>query len=780
MPSPRQSRRASAATPDVPPPSYAAASIAAGLVFALYLATLVPSTAMWDTSEYITAAYVLGIPHPPGNPFFVLLGHVFTLLPIARTVAQRINIMAALTSAISAGIWFLVAERVFAQWLATRWQRLMGAAIAALVGATAFTVWDQSVVNEKVYTVSLLFFAVVAWLTVQWCDEAETPRADRLLVLVAFLIGLGYTNHPAGLLIAPAVAVAVLARRPKAFLDWRLMGKCAAALALGVSPFIVEPIRAAQFPALNEGLVTDCTTKFEVSCTLDRETWTRFRDHVQRKQYGEHEIGERQAPITAQVGMYWMYFKWQWLRDPRGQHAMLQGALAAVFLILTLFGGYAHWKYDRRSFWFFGPMIGTVTLALIVYLNFKYGFSQSPELGDSVQREVRDRDYFYLWSFSALSVWIALGLFYLWETIATALGAAAAASENLFANRAAARGWILSAPLLALALVPLIANIGTAPRREQAATRDIAKDMLDSVEPYGILVTVGDNDLFPLWYAQEVEGVRKDVLVVTTALLGTDWYASELMRRPVYQYDSLAGPGVYRGHVWTKPTQPILRMTMAESRTVPEFTPLSAPVVFHKPGTSLLARIDPAKLEYGGLLRSDVFVLHLIADNTDRPVYLSATDGRYGEQLGLQDHLLTQGLARKVVDAAPVATPDTVRVPGDGWLDTSRSLNLWNSFSARETFAKHHGWTDQASLNMPLLYVLRGYYLSEGLALRAGPGDAARSQMVMQQSASIADAIDFAPLARQPANPSAAQPPPDLPAPNGDRPQGVPVPKTDT
>src|SRR3984885_5661880 len=98
-------------------PSYAAAGIAALLVFLLYVVTPAPSTAMWDTSEYITAAYVLGIPHPPGNPFFVLLGHVFTLLPIARTVAQRINIMAALTSAISAGIWFLVAERVFAQWL---------------------------------------------------------------------------------------------------------------------------------------------------------------------------------------------------------------------------------------------------------------------------------------------------------------------------------------------------------------------------------------------------------------------------------------------------------------------------------------------------------------------------------------------------------------------------------------------------------------------------------------------------------------------------------------
>src|SRR5437762_13589307 len=114
-------------------PSYRAAAIAAALVFVLYLITLAPSTAMWDTSEYIVAAYTVGLPHPPGNPFFVLLGRVFAILPIAPTVAQRINLLAALTGASAAGIWFLVTERVLARWLPERWQRLLGASMATLI-----------------------------------------------------------------------------------------------------------------------------------------------------------------------------------------------------------------------------------------------------------------------------------------------------------------------------------------------------------------------------------------------------------------------------------------------------------------------------------------------------------------------------------------------------------------------------------------------------------------------------------------------------------------------
>src|SRR5689334_6841424 len=164
-------------------PSYRVAAIVSALVFLLYLLTLAPSTAMWDTSEYITAAYTLGLPHPPGNPFFVLLGRFFSILPIAPNVAMRINILAALCSAGAAGMWFLISERVLVGWLPERWQRITGGTIAAVLGATAFTVWSQSVVNEKVYTISLFGLALVSWLTGRWCDEPAGAKADRLLVL---------------------------------------------------------------------------------------------------------------------------------------------------------------------------------------------------------------------------------------------------------------------------------------------------------------------------------------------------------------------------------------------------------------------------------------------------------------------------------------------------------------------------------------------------------------------------------------------------------------------
>src|ERR1044072_299912 len=200
----------------------------------LYLLPRSPSTAMWDTSEYIAAAYTFGLPHPPGNPLFVILGRVFSILPIATNIAVRINILAAVCSAVAAGMWFLITERVLVSWFPERWQRVLGGVVAALIGATAFTVWNQSVVNEKVYTVSLVGIAVISWLMIRWSDDPDGNKADRILVLVAYILGLGYANHMAGMLAAPAVGLAVLIVRPRTVFRWKLLLACPGTLVLGL------------------------------------------------------------------------------------------------------------------------------------------------------------------------------------------------------------------------------------------------------------------------------------------------------------------------------------------------------------------------------------------------------------------------------------------------------------------------------------------------------------------------------------------------------------------
>jgi hypothetical protein len=736
-------------------PSYLAATITSLVVFVLYLLTLAPSTAMWDTSEYITAAYTLGLPHPPGNPLFVLIGRVFAILPIATTVALRINVLAAICSAVSAGMWFLITERVLVSWFSARWQRIVGGSLAALIGATAFTVWNQSVVNEKVYTVSLLGIALISWLMVRWCDAPDGRKADRILVLVAYLCGLGYANHMAGMLAAPAVGLAVLVVRWRTVLRWKLLTACAAALIFGITPFAIQPIRAAHFPALNEGEPTACRTGLAASCTFSKGTYDAFMYNFNRGQYGKPELSERQAPLSAQLGMWWLYFKWQWLRDAHYEHPIAQSVLAALFLVLGLLGGYVHWQRDRRSFWYFGSLMFTMTLVLIYYLNFKYGASQDPDLS-GVNREVRDRDYFYLWSFSAWGVWAALGLVAVWDSVASLIARERETIGRESFERPTRRALQIAAPVLALAFIPLFTNWTTASRAGQTDTADFARDLLNSVEPYGVLVTVGDNDPFPLWYAQEVEGVRKDVIVANTSLLNTDWYTRQLIRRPVFDYDEAKGPSIYRGGHWVKPKSGLLKMTLDQADSVPPYITIDRPMTFK--GGPITATIDPQRLSIPNVLqRADIFVLKVIAESFgERPIYFSRTSAGYGNELGLGSYLLTQGLASKVFVAPAVPGKDTLNVAGAGWVDVKRTKLLWDSvFTGQKSIAKRHDWVDRPSVGIPYLYVATGLMLAEVLQ---ATGDPSGAQKTLAEARKVAQAVQLTDLLAQMSEPPPQQP----------------------
>jgi hypothetical protein len=488
---------------------------------------------------------------------------------------------------------------------------------------------------------------------------------------------------------------------------------------------------------------------------MSKATYDAFMYNFNRGQYGKPSLAERQASFGEQVGMWWMYFRWQWFRDARGTSPFTQSLLAASFLMLGLVGGWIHYQRNRSSFWYFGTLMFTMTLLLIYYLNFKLGWSQD-QLSQA-EREVRDRDYFFLWSFSAWSVWASIGLMYLWESAAQLVPAGGGRDI---------RRWAAASPVALLAVVPLFANARTAPRSKHAATRNVAADLLNSVEPYGVLVTVGDNDTFPLWYAQEVEGIRRDVLVANTSLLNTDWYVRQLIRRPLYDYDAAKGPAVYRDRTWIKPTTPAVKMTFDEADAIPDPFQLRQPMLFEAKG--IRAVIDPRNLEYGMLRRADVFVLRMIRDSwPERPIYFARSAGGYPRSLGLGENVLTQGLASKLfVPSAGAMPKDTLFVQGDGWFDVDRSSVLWKDvFHGHDAVVDEGQWVDRASAGIPVMYLFLGAELSEGLRVT---GRTAAADSVAALTRKVAQATDQQRLYRNLTGALA-------PEPAGDSVRGIPL-----
>jgi hypothetical protein len=280
-----------------------------------------------------------------------------------------------------------------------------------------------------------------------------------------------------------------------------------------------------------------------------------------------------------------------------------------------------------------------------------------------------------------------------------------------------------------LGVLPLIGNWRAASRAGEWATREWARDLLNSVEPYGVLITAGDNDTFPLWYAQEVEGIRRDVIIACLSLLNTDWYTRQLLRRPVYEYDSLRGPAIYRGKVWKKPVRPPVNLTMAQADAVPPVIELSAPQTFQKSGTSIVATINPRSFgDFAGLERADLFVLYMIRDSyPERPFFFSRTTGGYPEELGFAPYTVTVGLARKLMPGVPQPGNGIVSIPGEGWFDAPTTRALWETtFKAPASLAKRDLWVDRPSVGIPYLYVRTALILSDALKQLGFKDEAAR------------------------------------------------------
>ncbi len=182
----------------------------------VYCSTIEPTASFWDCPEFITTAYKQEIGHPPGAPFFMLLGNFFTHFASDTTqVAKMVNTMSALLSAVCIMFLFwtithLARKLIIGDWKEMTTSKLIAIEASGMVGALIYTFSDTfwfSAVEGEVYAFSSAFTAVVFWLILKWEDHADEPHSDRWLVLIAYMTGLSIGVHLLNLLCIPAIVL---------------------------------------------------------------------------------------------------------------------------------------------------------------------------------------------------------------------------------------------------------------------------------------------------------------------------------------------------------------------------------------------------------------------------------------------------------------------------------------------------------------------------------------------------------------------------------------------
>jgi len=678
-------------------PPYALAALAAALVLVGYVVTLAPTVTFWDAGEFIAAAKNLGIPHPPGTPLFVLIGHVWgAVVPLAE-YAQRTNLLSATLSAAGSGFLFLVVHDTLARFTADlpattdRLLRVGGSLAAVLVAGFTFTTWQNS--NEtEVYAAATFTIAAITWLCFAWRRARGTARASHILLLILYLAGLSIGNHLLALLVGPAV-VCFLAAELRASPaersadrstewaqvavvagSWALLIGCglgstvlivigavcfvaAAAFAtvasslafavvallvsaIGVTSYLFLYIRAGQHPVINEAQPDNWNALLAVIRRAQYPVRTPLDDPT--VPHGPDNPGRNATIIGLQLLNYVQYFDWQWANGVRavlkfaGTQFPARTLATLLFAWLGLRGLFLQRRTDRSAWWLLFMLWLVTGLGLVAYMNFKPGFSMGynayPQPDD---HEVRDRDYFFVVSFLVWGLWAGIGLASLARAAWGRLGPGALA-------------------LGVVALVPFAGNFTAATRRQgpdATLAADFAYDLLNSVPPYGILFSYGDNDTFPLWWAQEVNDVRRDVLVVCLALAETDWYKRQLRDGPVRSFDEAAAPAIWQGRHPVAPTwKPHDLSDHQIAQAVGQLLPQSVTIPIG-PIRHLLKRGTP-------IYSRDIVVLKILQDNHGRrPIAWAMTTG--ADYYGLEPYLLQRGLVMELETAqVDTVSPD--------------------------------------------------------------------------------------------------------------------------
>ena len=638
--------------------SFAIAAVVYGL-------TVEPTASLWDCPEFITCGYKLEIGHPPGAPFFMLVANLFSQFASSPSqVALMVNLLSALLSAGCIFFLFLTITHLAKKLI----NNIFIIETCGLVGAMAYTFSDTfwfSAVEAEVYAFSSFLTALMFWLILKWEDEADSPRSDRWIILIAYITGLSIGVHLLCLLCLPAMAFVVWFRKKNLY--GRLLKARRRLLKLSLSCLLMFLVGFSSY-----GVILVRANACPPMCENEPKTLSTLGKYLSREQYGQKPLYPRiysmyhvdayeswmgdietrdgiptkgenlRYFLTYQVNfMYWRYFLWnfvgrqnniqglgevehgnwitgfRWiddwlldcdtsklpsdLEDNKGRNVFY-----GLPLLLGLLGILWQWRQGcegRRQLWVVSLLFVMTGLAIVVYLN------QTP-------MEPRERDYAYVGSFYAFAIWIGLGAAYLRKLVPLAL---------LIPLQMASQTW------------------DDHDRSGRYTCRDFGRNYLMTMQDEGhpVIFTNGDNDTFPLWYNQEVEGVRRDTRDCNLEYLQTDWYIDQ-MKRPAYD----------------SPALPISWSHEDYRQGQLEYLPIDTDSLAITSGKDTMT-ISLKGKRY--LLKNELMVLEMLSNAVwSRPFYMSISMGNCLSFL--RDHLVLEGLAYRISPTAQGQQVDVERL----------------------------------------------------------------------------------------------------------------------
>jgi hypothetical protein len=569
----------------------------------IYFLTMAKQLAFWDVGEFLATAKMLGVPHPPGAPTFVLLGRLLTMFAVGMSVPQQVGLISVVSSAFAALFLYLIVLETLKLWEVGHEEfegyspaiQAAAAGTAALAYAFSHSAWFNAV-EAEVYSLSMAVTALCLWLAFRHVRGGGKTRGVTLLLLIGYVLGIGAGNHLLALLTVPSIVILLWYLDRPALTDLRLIIGMVLLFVVGYSIYALLYIRSGLDPPIDMN---------------NPENWNNFILFLQRRQYGSQSmlaiLFQRRAPWLWQLDYHFLrYFRAEFLLP---------------FYLLAIGGVVVNLARDKRTFLAHAALWTIMGLGLVVYLNMP-------------DPQPRDRDYIFVGCYFATAIFVGTGMAglagWLRESLARAfpaLGPKAVAARSALA---------IGAVGLVLVVVQTVGNYDRHDRTGDDIPWDYAHNILESCDQNAILFTNGDNDTYPLWYLQIVDGVRRDIRVVNLSLLNTDWYIKELRDREPKVPITWRDQDIDR----------ILGYTYA-----PADTALEVNGVYWR-------------LRRGQMVRTqDRMVAHMIAnDRWEKPIYFAITVP-VDNQAGFTEDCQLEGFAFRVTPNAQI-------------VDTERSMRI--------------------------------------------------------------------------------------------------------